>query len=302
MQRLMPARILPPTETARGASIATKKSSATAKDVKGRRGGVEVARLKDTATASIKEGVKASATKANAASQADVILTAISSQSSCSKLTIAALLSHLEVSNDVLRLPGLGLGEKGKLGATGSAQPVRQPLKTKEIPSEPSFSAERIHFAKQVVNATITSLNEVLSAGWKSSTPTTLVLEVASARPASTSSRASSTVSARKTELSRNASATRAPSPSSRTEGNINAIFGCARIAIHYLCEAQKGSHLKAGKELELQNIMSSLVRKMISMDLVSFLTVIYAQESSLKSSLTSEIGANGLSRDRVAA
>jgi hypothetical protein len=200
----------------------------------------------------------------------ELVLSAIKSPKSCSRSTVNNLatllgtsLSELEICNSAAST------SKIKLNGKQSSASLRQSSTISNGSTTNALSeTKRVHLAKLVVNAVIASLNDLIWSGWKHDVSKENTTERGSSRSTSASS---SSTKALAMPAKKSVKTTPTPAGTTVTETNITCIFDCARVAVHFLILEEKKASMPKVKEHELEFIMSSIVRKIVAMDLVSY-------------------------------
>ncbi|UZJ52161.1 hypothetical protein CBS101457_001481 [Exobasidium rhododendri] len=274
----MPARTIP--SAAASTAVVPKPSKATAS--------VRGAHRTPVAT---REGAASSLAKASSSSMKPVkaatgkyeaIVASIKSPRTCKRDTVDSFLSVLGLSASHLGLhvasPSFPSGSKSEVSfkATSASNRQTQPISEnntyQKAISSPSFSdPKRIYLAKQVVNAVIVTLNDLVSKGWNSKGESELHKTNASSRSNSRagSSRSSTTASSKRTGKSVTNPSSHSSSESDEiTESQITAIFECSRIAIYFLQLSDEIEGTQSTKDFELYSIRSSIIRKMLALNL----------------------------------
>lgn len=198
----------------------------------------------------------------------DGVLNRLKDPAACDSNLILSLLELLGTDGDQL---GLSLNISGQ----GTATP--------ESPTSKLAPARAVYFAKQVVNAVLSSSSELIAQGWKpSSAPTPKTGAQASSAPSSSVSRTGTSRLSAKTSTTslsagRAASSSRsvpaagmAPSPSKQgpSDASVRNLIDSFRIAARFLC--QKAPSPAKGKELEVPTVAIRFVHKVASLELVS--------------------------------
>lgn len=266
----MPVRTISSTGTARGTTTIPKKAASTQVEGKGRPISNKLAQGKNVGNPS--DNGKSSKGVASRAKE-EAIIDAIKIPTSCNTAVVEGLASLLGMptfkSDCILSIAS---SSKTKVTSTG----VSAPLQAKrngfiESPFTELSDVKRIHLAKLVVNAVIASLNDLIGLGWKMETSDEKSLEsqfsghMSASTTSKTSSATSSSTCSRSIKVSKVL-----PRTATVTELNVTSIFECAPLAVQFLRSAAAKGSLSNMKELELDFILISIIRKVVAMDMVS--------------------------------
>lgn len=247
-----PRRQLPGEASVSSANPKLRAAKTPSSSLAARKPGKSISRPEDSSDAKTKGSKDLSSSH---------VLECLASPIQCVEATIRQTLQILRTSEEEL-----GFSDEKHVQSSAPLLKSTKSLRTsKDVAPSPSRNTEdaqdaqnakAVHFAKQVVNATISSLNNLMTSGWSASSSLSSQMD----------SRHVTSFSATKTKdesLSAGPSRTKSSAPSSLSisRQNVSNIFTCFRIAIHFLYQ-------HSTKLTELQSIIVSVLRKAVALEL----------------------------------
>lgn len=206
--------------------------------------------------------------QASPSDRGDAVLGEIGSPARCTVSTVGAVCSTLQTTPSALGLelkPGGAKEQASDVGDVGGIVPA----------STLDFSAKRVHFAKQVVNASIQALNDLVSSGWhppvlpsSCTSPPTAALSQKRASKTASVAQINATKSAHRARANVTSDAGTASASKPLTRDNALALSHCFQIAVRYLWHAGSSNEAIAVKAADLLPIVLTVARKLVSIEL----------------------------------